>query len=67
MDEVTELWRFWGFFCGFFFGGEMPPTPQPIRALPNAAFSPWGGFTPKHQPNPSAKTSLISCVGAKPN
>lgn len=68
MDKVTiEIVGFWGLFLVFFF--ETPLTSQPIHALSNTeeVFSPRGGFTPKHQSSPSAKTSLISCVGAKPN
>lgn len=65
MDKVTvRIVMILGLFLCFF---GIPPTSQPVCALPNAAFSPRGGFILKHRPNPSAKTSLISCVGAKPN
>lgn len=58
-----------GILGGFFFPSfsGMPAPPQPVFALPSRAFASWGGFIQKHRTEPSAKTSLISCVGAKPN
>lgn len=65
MDEVgVGILDFLGLFPRF---SGMPATFQPVFALPSGAFSSRGGFIQKPRTKPSAKTSLISCVGAKPN
>lgn len=65
MDKVkVGILDFLGLFPCF---SGMPATFQPVFALPNGALSSWGEFIQKHRTKPNAKTSLISCVGAKPN